>query len=151
MKLSTLKSWRFWLLFLAAIFLGAQFVPVERSNPPVEGDLDSPPEIRAILKRSCYDCHSHETVWPWYSKIAPASWLLAYDVKEGRKHLNFSRWGQLPGNRQAHKLREIVEQVDEGEMPLTPYLWLHGDAALSPDDRAAIDRWVASIAPPERR
>ncbi|HMA79693.1 MAG TPA: heme-binding domain-containing protein, partial [Candidatus Binatia bacterium] len=77
-------------LFL--ILIGLQFVPVDRANPPEHDQLAVPAEVQAILRRACYDCHSNETNWPWYSQIAPASLLLANDVKEGRREVNFSTW-----------------------------------------------------------
>jgi len=73
------------LLVVAFVFI--QFIPVDKSNPPVIVDIPTPPEVKAILKRACYDCHSNETVWPWYSQIAPISWLLARDVHEGRTEI----------------------------------------------------------------
>src|SRR5688572_8675105 len=76
----------------AGLLVALQLVPVERSNPPVAFDLPSPPQVKTVLERSCYDCHSHETNWPWYAYVAPASWKLAYDVGEARAELNFSTW-----------------------------------------------------------
>jgi len=73
---------------MAAVFVLIQFIPVARTNPPVEGEISASPEVMSILRRACYDCHSNETRWPWYSKIAPVSWLSVKDVNEGREHLN---------------------------------------------------------------
>jgi len=130
------------LLGLAVAFVLAQLVPVPRTNPPVEEEVDAPPEARAVLERSCYDCHSHETRWPWYARVAPASWLLAYDVSEAREHLNFSTWGRYDAKERKENLEAIAEMVEGGEMPLWYYLPLHPDARLSPGDVAALRAWT---------
>ena len=119
----------------------AQLVPVARTNPPVEQELDAPEEVRSILERSCYDCHSHATRWPWYAWIAPASWLLAYDVSEAREHMNFSTWGRYDAEERADHLEEIVEMVEQGEMPPWFYLPLHADARVSDADLATLRVW----------
>lgn len=138
------KSWKLWLLVLAGAFLAIQFVPVETSNPPVESDAGASAPALAILRKACYDCHSHETRWPWYSRIAPFSWLVADHVNEGRKELNFSRWGSLSAEKRAHKLEECAEQLAKGEMPPKSYLWLHQEARLNDADRLTLERWFAS-------
>lgn len=132
---------------VAVIFIALQFVPVSgRANPPVEADLEAPAEVKTILRRSCYDCHSHETRWPWYNRVAPASWLVARDVEEGRKHLNFSRWGVISSEARAEKLGEIREEIDEGEMPLWFYVPLHPEAKLSDADKSLIHDWTRAAA-----
>lgn len=120
---------------LAVTIIVIQFIPVNLTNPPVETELSTSPEIKAILKRSCYDCHSHETVWPWYSQVAPVSWLLAWDVTEGRGELNFSTWNRYSSKKISKKMKEIVEELKEGEMPPRFYLPLHPEAGLSESDR----------------
>jgi mono/diheme cytochrome c family protein len=131
-------------LIALAVLVLIQLVPVPRENPPVEEEVAAPSEVRQILRRSCYDCHSHETVWPWYSRIAPLSWLVAYDIREAREHLNFSTWNRYDDAKRRHKLEEAWEEVEEGEMPLWLYLPLHPEARLSQKDRDAIRAWVAS-------
>ncbi len=123
---------------LAAI----QLVPVDRSNPPVETEIDAPPDVHAILERSCYDCHSNQTRWPWYARVAPISWLVAHDVEEGREHLNFSEWNRLDGEERAELIEEVWEEVEEGEMPLWFYLPLHPEARLSPGDMETLRDWA---------
>ena len=93
---------------ICIVLVGIQFIPVKMSNPPVEEEISASPEIKAILKRACYDCHSHETIWPGYSQVAPVSWLLAWDVAEGREELNFSTW-----NRYGEKK---TQQNDQGNL-----------------------------------
>lgn len=133
---------------ILVIFVAIQFVPVELSNPPVEGEVPAPPEVRSILRRACYDCHSNESVWPWYSRIAPVSWLLAHDVKEGRRELNFSTWNRLETKKQVKKMHESWEEVDEGEMPPWFYLVPHRDAVLSATDREELRAWSLGAGSP---
>ena len=125
-------------LFLAAL----QLVPVQRSNPPVAFDLPSPPPVKAILTRSCYDCHSHETDWPWYASVAPASWMVAYDVAEARSELNFSTWKSYRPDKRARLLEDVLEEVDEGSMPPWSYRLLHPRARLSDSERETLRRWI---------
>ncbi len=125
-------------LGLAGALALAQLIPVARENPPVEAELPAPPELRALLRRACYDCHSNETRWPWYSQLAPVSWLVAHDVKDAREHMNFSTWNAYDEEERLEKLEEAVEEVEEGNMPLPPYLLLHRDAALSEADVALL-------------
>ena len=131
------------MVVLAAALVLAQLAPVDRSNPAAaEGEVPAPPEVRAILKRACYDCHSNVTVWPWYSRVAPFSWLVARDVHEGRREVNFSTFGQYPLKRRQRKWMEIPEQVEKGEMPPWFYTALHPEARLSDTDRAALVQWA---------
>lgn len=127
---------------LAVVAAGIQLIPVDRSNPPAEGPLQASPPVLSVLEKSCQDCHSNRTVWPWYAHVAPVSWLLARDVHEGRRHLNFSNWQTYSPRKQAKLLEEIWEEVDEGEMPLGIYVALHGDAALSDGDKAILHDWT---------
>ena len=126
---------------LLLAFLAIQFVPVSRKNPPVESEIPAPAEVRGILRRACYDCHSNETVWPWYARVAPASWLVAHDVEEGREHMNFSTWNLVPARKQAALPEKIWEEVEEGEMPLWYYLPAHPAARLSAADRSVLRAW----------
>jgi len=130
------------------MFAAIQLFPPERTNPPVdpartlEAHVAIPADIAAILERSCRDCHSNETTWPWYSYVAPASWLLAYDVREARGEMNFSEWGDYDAEDASHLLEEACELVEEGEMPLPPYTWLHPGAKLSEADVARLCEWT---------
>lgn len=138
------KKWFPWALAtLGLVGVLIQIVPVKRGNPPVESDLVAPPEVKATLKRACYDCHSNETVWPWYSKIAPASWLVASDVTEGRGKFNFSSWNQYTPERQAALLTRIRREVRQGDMPPWYYTIKHQDAKLTPAQRLALETWGA--------
>ena len=132
-----------------AVFVIIQFIPVERDNPAVEGAISAPVEVQAILSRACYDCHSHETKWPWYSYVAPLSLLVAHDVHEGREHLNFSRWQTYAAKFQKHKMEDIWEQVSEGNMPLWFYIPLHPEAKLSDADLATLQAWATAGTAPD--
>lgn len=123
------------------LFVLIQLIPVDKTNPPVisEPNWDSP-QTRVLAKEACFDCHSNETVWPWYAKIAPSSWLLKRDVDEGRRVLNFSEWGQ--GRRE---IGEIAEIVNEGEMPPWYYTLLHPNAKLSDSDKQALVNGLLAI------
>lgn len=127
---------------LIALLIVVQFVPVVRVNPTERGQPPAPSEVQALLQRACYDCHSNETQWPWYSHVAPLSFLIARDVTEGRKELNFSLWNGFNERRKARKLKEIAEQVEQGKMPQWYYVLLHPDAKLSPADRELIIKWA---------
>jgi hypothetical protein len=116
----------------------AQVIPVPRTNPPA---ITAPLEIDGLLQRA-HDCHSNETRWPWYAYVAPASWLVAWDVHEARTHLNFSTWGDYAPKKQRHKLDELVEMIDEDEMPLWYYRPLHADARLTDAERAQLVAWA---------
>jgi hypothetical protein len=130
---------------LAVLFVLIQLIPAGRTNPPVTKPLQAPPEVQAILQRSCYDCHSNESKWPWYAYVAPVSWLVVHDVDEGRSKLNLSKWGDYDPRKLAGKADEMAEQVEEGEMPMPKYLLMHSDAKLSPADKAVIRKWADSV------
>ena len=132
-----------WILIgVAAILVLIQLVPVDRSNPPATEKLVMPDNVQQIMQRSCFDCHSNETAWPWYSYVAPVSWLVKHDVEEGREHLNFSEWDKLNQKRKMKRLEEIVEEVEEGKMPMPIYLIMHGDAEVSAAELAVLREWT---------
>lgn len=120
----------------------AQLVPIDRSNPPVTAEVPAPPAVRAILERSCYDCHSNQSRWPWYGYVAPLSWVMAYDIHEARDHVNFSTWDAYTEKKRVDMLEEVWEEVDEGEMPFFVYLPLHPEAELSEADKQLLEDWA---------
>lgn len=131
-----MKIIRLTLLSLAAVFVLIQFVPYGRNhtNPPSRIEpLWNSPDTRALAQRACFDCHSNETVWPWYSHVAPASWLVQYDVHKGRHELNFSEWDK-PQDEADH----AGKIVTKGKMPLKKYVLIHPEARLTPDERDAL-------------
>jgi hypothetical protein len=133
---------------LVAILLLAQAYRPERENPPIdpaatiEARTEMPAEVAAMLERSCSDCHSHDTEWPWYSNVAPVSWLVAHDVEEGREHLNLSDWARYGNEDSALHLGEICKEVRNGAMPLGKYVRMHPEAELSAEDREALCEWT---------
>lgn len=100
------------------------------------------PELRIVLKETCYDCHSNNTVYPWYNNIAPISFWLANHVKDGKKHLNFSAWDGYSVEKKDHKLEEVIEMIENGEMPLKEYTWTHQNARLTNEQRESIVAWA---------
>ena len=134
-------------LGLAILFAGIQLFRPDRTNPPVTAEQSVqatatvPAEIDAVLRRSCYDCHSSETRWPWYSGVAPMAWAVAHDVHEARAQFSFSEWGTYPARKRIALLEKMCDEVREGKMPLKQYVWLHRDAALSETDWKSVCDW----------
>ena len=146
-----MKKWlKFALIAIVAFLVVAQFFRPAFVNPPVDpaktlpANAVIPPNVESIFERSCYDCHSNKTVYPWYSKVAPVSWLLASDINDGRSNVNFSEWGNLTQKRKLRKLKNICDQVKGGDMPLWFYLPLHPRAKLSAGDVGAICNWTVA-------
>ena len=104
--------------------------------------LNVPDSILGLLKRSCYDCHSNNTVYPWYDRIQPVAWWLQYHVNHGKHSLNFSEFASYSAASQAKKLKSIGKQVKEDGMPLDSYLWIHKNAILSPEEKDILIRWA---------
>lgn len=135
-------------IVLAVGLIIIQLVRPARTNPAIDASktlqthVQVPGDVDAILKRACNDCHSHETKWPWYSNVAPVSWLVVYDVNEARSHLNFSEWGSYDEGRADKKLDEIEEEVEHGKMPLPIYLFMHAEAKLSDEDKRILQDWA---------
>jgi len=147
------RAWRVirWVLIvIAGMLLLAQLVRPAKTNPAtdpsqaVEARVNVPPQVAAILNRSCADCHSNKTVWPWYTNVAPVSWFVINHVNEGRRHLNFSEWGKYTGRRSDKVMAEICDQVKMGEMPLSSYTPLHPDSSLSDEDKRILCDWANS-------
>ncbi len=135
-------------LVLVFGFVVIQFYRPDRTNLPVvqaetlEATTQVSENVAAILKRSCSDCHSNETIYPWYSNISPFSWLLADHIEEGRRELNYSVWNTYSAKKKRHKFEKICEQITSGEMPHNQYLWLHADAQLSEEDKKIVCDWA---------
>lgn len=132
------------LITLIALFLIIQLIPVDRENPYIESnaEIKTSPEVKNILKKSCYDCHSNQTNWPFYSYIAPISWLVSSDVSDGRKHLNFTEWNNLSPEKIVKIKSEIEEEISEDEMPLPSYTFIHSDAKLSAEQKNILKNWI---------
>lgn len=131
------KTVRKILVVLLIILVLIQFIRIDKTNPESDSTKDfivvTKPneEVTNILKTSCYDCHSNETTYPWYTNIAPVSFWIKHHINEGREELNFSEWGNYKPKRMNHKMEEAVELVENGEMPMSSYTLIHGDAELS--------------------
>jgi hypothetical protein len=134
------------LIALGAATLAAQWIRVERVNPTMSSGspLAAPAQIDALLSRACYDCHSNETRWPWYSRIAPVSWLIARDVALGRKELNFSEWGSYYPQTRRRKLQWMDRVLRDRSMPPWAYRLMHPGARLTRAERAMLASWIES-------
>jgi len=141
-------------LAVLLILVAAQFFQPDKANPPAVPAADFEvvakphPEVAAIVKRACRDCHSNNTTWPWYSRIVPASWLIAGDVKEGRAHLNFSEWRLLGAEMSRLRLKEACGEVKSGGMPLWQYRLMHPEARLSEADIQTLCAAASQISVP---
>lgn len=138
------------IVILVAVLIVIQFIPaslpeVTLNNPDdLLKTANVPENIAQKLRASCYDCHSNETVYPWYSYVAPVSFLVSRDTREGRKKLNFSNWNQLSRVKKAKFLDEINDELSEGEMPMKIYTIIHRDASLSDEENTALQNWADS-------
>ena len=136
---------------IIALFFAIQFVPsnLPEVNDDTSGDLivmeNAPENVSSILHKACYDCHSNQTHYPWYSYVAPIAWLVADDTRMGREELNFSEWSTLSKRRKIKVLKEMAEETEKKKMPLPVYTIVHKDAILSDEEIALISEWTASV------
>jgi len=139
------------LLVLLAAFIILQFIHPARNisegpQPNYIGNVHPiPDDVKAVLEKACNDCHSNNTKYPWYSKIQPVDWWLTDHVNEGKSELNFDEYTHRNLRYQFHKLEEVVEQVEKGEMPLDSYTWIHSDAKLSTQEKDLLINWAKSL------
>ena len=146
---STWRAWprRFAVAAFAALVL-IQIIPVRRNNPPVDPSRTIyatekvPAAVHDVFQRSCSNCHSNQTAWPWYGYVAPVSWLIAHDVRQGRSKLNLSEWGNYTAKKREERLEDICEQLTDGDMPDGLYAFFHREAHVTPQERAAICQWT---------
>ena len=138
---------RFLIVALIALVV-IQFFRPEQNNggyeslKPFLAETGPDLKVQAILKTSCYDCHSNQTDYPWYAYVAPTSFYLRSHITSGKHHLNFSAWNAYAAKQKDHKLKELQEQVKKGDMPLTSYTLIHRDAALSAEQAQAVIDWA---------
>lgn len=146
-----MNGWKKFLVFLVAVFIAIQFF---RPRPNISSQTspkdiiklsNASPEVSSILHKACYDCHSNNTRYPWYSKIQPVAWWLNNHIQEGKRHLNYSEFGSFPLRRQYKKLEETAEMVDEGDMPLSSYTLIHTDAKLTNTEKQTLINWANAI------
>ena len=135
---------------LIVVLVLMQFKRINKTNPEYNEAEDfitmtqPPAEIATLIKTACYDCHSHQAKYPWYSNVAPVSWMLEHHIEEGREHLNFSTWGKYKSEKADHKLEECAEEVEEGEMPMKSYVVMHSEAKMTDKQKAALIAWFSS-------
>lgn len=149
---------RVWISLLVAL-VAIQLIPVAKTNPAVDARASLlagdglPPNISAILQRSCQDCHSNRTTWPWYSHVAPVSWVVASDVNGGRRHMNLDEWGSYTLEKKQSRLTKICEELKSGDMPDTKYTLIHRAAKLTDQQRTTLCDWAEAtrktLGPPE--
>jgi hypothetical protein len=128
------------------IFISIQLIPVDKSNPPVDekSTLKTQSEIIYLLKRSCYDCHSHETKWPFYSNIAPMSFVISSHVKDARKAMNFSKWNEIESNIKKARIKRAIKTINNEMMALPSYVSLHKKSKLTQSQKDILTKWFQS-------
>lgn len=136
---------------LLAIFIIIQFFRPTKNIAPIDATkqitakFEVPQNVEVVLKKACYDCHSNNTKYPWYSQIQPIAWWLNEHVVDGKKEINFDEFSGYKLRRQYHKFEEIVEQVKTKEMPLNSYTWVHGEALLTNEERLTVTNWATAM------
>ena len=139
------------LFALLAVFIIIQFFSIDKTNPPVDKSKDfltlkkTPQDIAQLIRNSCYDCHSNETKYPWYTNIQPIAWYLKDHINEGREELNFSEFANYEPVRQAKKMRKSAHEIEEGEMPMESYTLIHQNAKLTPEQKQKLQAYFISI------
>lgn len=139
------------LIAALVLFIAIQFIRPEKniSSGPHANSIDKlypvPKDVQAVLKRSCYDCHSNNTYYPWYNNIQPVAWLLAHDVNEGKEEFNFDEFNSYNLSQKRRKLSELANEVKEGEMPMSIYTIIHRDAVLSDAEKQRLITWADSL------
>ena len=146
-----MKTIKIIVLVFFVVFVGIQFVPTNRNQSKVVSKSDFmlvnnvPQGVQDKLKVSCYDCHSNNTAYPWYNKIQPAAWFLEDHIKEGKDELNFNEWGEYSDRRKNSKLRSIISQIEDDEMPLDSYTFIHWDAKFSELEKKEIIKYMTQL------
>ncbi|MEN8965085.1 MAG: heme-binding domain-containing protein [Polaribacter sp.] len=139
------------LVFLLVVLLIAQFFGPEKNDGDIATvntflvETNPPADVKKILETTCFDCHSAKTRYPWYDKITPINYWLDEHVKDGKKHLNFSKWSEYSLKRKEHKMDELYEEVEKGEMPLNSYTWTHSEANLTEKQIATVVAWGKKV------
>lgn len=136
---------------LLIVLIVIQFFQIDKTNPPINESKDflkinnTSPEVASVIKASCYDCHSNETKYPWYSNIQPAAWFLKSHIDEGREELNFSTYADYSSKKKDHKLEEVIELIEKNEMPLASYTIIHKEASLSEENKIKLIEYFKKI------
>ncbi|MFK7950140.1 MAG: heme-binding domain-containing protein [Saprospiraceae bacterium] len=135
---------------LVVILILMQFKQIDKTNPEYNETEDfitmtqPPREIANLIEYACYDCHSYQVIYPWYSSIAPISWMIEHHIEEGREHLNFSQWASYDKVKANHKLEECVEEIEKGNMPMKSYVVMHRDAKMTKKQQKALTDFFES-------
>lgn len=138
-----------WILLV--VLVGIQFMPTNRNQSDLIPKTDFmvvnevPKNIGNIIKTSCYDCHSNNTEYPWYNRAQPVAWFLEGHIEDGKEELNFNEWDTYSGRRKKSKLRSIISQIEDDEMPLASYTLIHRDAKLSDTEKKTVLDWVSKL------
>jgi hypothetical protein len=139
------------LIYLLVVLAIAQFFGPEKNDGDFAtvdsflAETNPPEDVKNILETTCFDCHSAKTTYPWYNSITPVNYWLDEHIRDGKKHLNFSKWNAYSLKKKAHKMDELYEEVEEGEMPLNSYTWTHSEAKLSPAQITAVVAWGKKV------
>lgn len=139
------------LLALVILLIIAQFLGPEKNNGNIASidafyaETNPPEDVKLILKNACFDCHSNVTRYPWYNSITPLNYWLNHHIEEGKEHFNVSNWEGNSIKRKDHKFEELIEEVEEGKMPLNSYTWTHADAKLTPEQVNALITWAKQV------
>ncbi len=139
------------LILTFVVFVVIQLFRIDKTNPPVHSEdnfveiYQTPDSLQTLIKNACYDCHSNESIYPWYAEVAPISWVIKGHINEGREHLNFSDFGKYNKDQMEHVLMEAAEQLEKGKMPMRSYVNFHEEANLSEAERQALIDYFETI------
>ncbi len=139
------------LLFVIIVLVAIQFIRPAKNNTTtpqlnyIGNHYTVPQNVKTIIDKACMNCHSNNTIYPWYNNFQPVAWWLATHINDGKKKWNFDEFGTYKPKKQDHKMEEVIEMVKEKEMPLKSYIWLHGNADLSQEERISITNWAAAV------
>lgn len=145
------KLFKFLGYMVLVVLVVIQFFRPEKNQQPIDATkqmasvLPVPQNVQSILAKACNDCHSNNTVYPWYSNIQPIAWWLNDHIVDGKKHLNFDEYAAYRPRRQYHKMEEVIEQVKEGEMPLESYTIIHKNAVLTQSEKVELTSWAQAV------
>jgi len=141
-----MKKFSYMLAAIIVVLFLIQLIPVERNNPEfdIQYSFEASTPVKEIIVNSCFDCHSNQTKWPWYSYVAPTSWLVTGHVNEGREHLNFSKWFMYPKEKLQGIKEKIIEEIEEGKMPLPGYVNMHDISEITDEKLLILKQWAFS-------
>ena len=139
------------IISVSIVLVISQFFSPDKNNGDIAtvaafmAETNPSEDVKNILETTCFDCHSAKTKYPWYNSITPVNYWLDEHIRDGKKHLNFSKWNEYSLKKKAHKMDELYEEVEEGEMPLSSYTWTHSEAKLAPAQITAVVAWGKKV------